>query len=253
MKSNILIFLILIPFFNGYSETLYVSATGGLYLREKPNGAILKYLPYGTKLDLIEYTNVSSEYEGIVEKWVKIKRSGIEGYSFRGFLIRIPPPNNEISTLHDYIISNNSIKSSELYYKVHKKDSTSNEYKELPDKFYQYPKFDPDTEIITEIKKLQFTKGQHLELITMNGISFEKLFINDITKYEAFAILKYIVFKKIKVTYAEFLRNSDILCLYDSNSENTTEIKIESLDNGFVLSIMGTHLPLLKHNNCFKE
>ncbi len=90
------LFSILIVTFSYSQTTLYVSADNGLYAREAPSRAanIITKLNYGTKVDVVEQTNLNIDVldkgNKISGQWVKINAytnyNYIEGYVFNGYL-----------------------------------------------------------------------------------------------------------------------------------------------------------------------
>ncbi len=75
-------------------EKLYVNARNGLNYRKKPNGIILGKLPYGEKVEIIEYTGIKDEIADenriIKGEWLGIKNYNDEKtnkvYVFSSFL-----------------------------------------------------------------------------------------------------------------------------------------------------------------------
>ncbi len=76
------------------SSLSYVYATSGLNLRTTPetNGQIIKIIPYGDKVEIVEHTDKQQQIEWIEGIWVKVKHEGNEGYLFNGFLSTLPLP-----------------------------------------------------------------------------------------------------------------------------------------------------------------
>lgn len=72
----------------------YVYASSGLNLRTAPetNGQIIKVIPFGDKVEIIEYTENHQQIEWMEGVWVKVQHNGHEGYLFDGFLSHLPLP-----------------------------------------------------------------------------------------------------------------------------------------------------------------
>lgn len=99
--KNLIAFLIFTLFSQGLFATAtptpaitYVYASSGLNLRTAPetNGQIIKVIPFGDKVEIIEYTEKSQQIEWMEGLWVKVKHNGHEGYLFDGFLSHLPLP-----------------------------------------------------------------------------------------------------------------------------------------------------------------
>ena len=75
-------------------STTYVYALSGLNLRTAPetNGQIIKVIPFGDKVEIIEYTEKHQQIEWMEGVWVKVQHNGHEGYLFDGFLSHLPLP-----------------------------------------------------------------------------------------------------------------------------------------------------------------
>jgi hypothetical protein len=86
------------------NEELFVLASSGLRLRDKPDGKILDAVPYGSKITTLEAKNAKfpAEVEGIKGSWVKVQFGKTQGYVFDGFLSKLPAP-KEGATFKEYI------------------------------------------------------------------------------------------------------------------------------------------------------
>jgi len=69
-------------------ESRYVTAKGGLRMREKPdtNASVLETIPEGEKVEFIEETGNDMTISGATGKWSKIKWRDKTGWGFGGFL-----------------------------------------------------------------------------------------------------------------------------------------------------------------------
>lgn len=69
-------------------KSRFVSATGGLRMRDKPDttGNKLGTIPTGTKVDLLEETGKDMTIAGATGKWSKVKWGDKTGWVFGGFL-----------------------------------------------------------------------------------------------------------------------------------------------------------------------
>jgi len=72
----------------------YVYAYSGLKLRAQPanDGQVLKVIPYGEKVTIIEESENSATIEWLSGKWVKVQHDGTEGFLFEGFISELPIP-----------------------------------------------------------------------------------------------------------------------------------------------------------------
>jgi Bacterial SH3 domain len=99
-------------FYRSYKagSTLFVCASGGLNLREKPDltGKALMRIGFGEMVTVLADTNpvVAITSESIEGEWVKVRWKGKDGYMFNGFLSRYaamqsdgPSPQNLIAYL----------------------------------------------------------------------------------------------------------------------------------------------------------
>ncbi len=70
------------------ADSRYVTAKGGLRLRDKPDtaGAVLVTIPEGDRVDLIEETGNSMTITGATGRWSKIKWKDKTGWGFGGYL-----------------------------------------------------------------------------------------------------------------------------------------------------------------------
>ncbi len=77
------------------TSTKYVYAFSGLKLRAQPksDGQVLKVIPYGDKVIILEESENSATIEWLSGKWVKVIHEGEEGYLFEGFISELPIPN----------------------------------------------------------------------------------------------------------------------------------------------------------------
>lgn len=76
------------------AETLNVMAFSGLKIRTAPNihGEVLKVIPFGQVIQVLERSGPSQTIERIEGQWIKIKYQGTEGFVFDGFLSNLPLP-----------------------------------------------------------------------------------------------------------------------------------------------------------------
>jgi len=72
----------------------YVYAQSGLNLRSAPetNGQVIKVIPFGDKVEILELTDKQQQIEWIDGLWVKVRHGEQEGYLFEGFLSSLPLP-----------------------------------------------------------------------------------------------------------------------------------------------------------------
>ena len=108
--KNLIAFLIL-TFFSGTmmghngpeSRTSRVYAPSGLKLRVHPNteGEILKIIPYGDKVIVMEEMLENERIEWMSGHWVKVQHEGAEGYLFGGFLSELPMPKEDFELTQD--------------------------------------------------------------------------------------------------------------------------------------------------------
>lgn len=70
------------------TETRYISANGGLKLRDKPDtkGKVLGIIPDGAKVVLLEETGKAMTISGATGKWSNVKWVDETGWVFGGFL-----------------------------------------------------------------------------------------------------------------------------------------------------------------------
>lgn len=76
-------------------ETMHVYAYSGLKLRTQPTlqSEVIKVIPYGDKVTLVEKTGEQQVIEWMSGEWVKVNHSESEGYIFEGFISKLPIPN----------------------------------------------------------------------------------------------------------------------------------------------------------------
>jgi len=72
-----------------------VLAISGLKLRVTPelSGQLIKVIPFGESITVIEATNISQTIEWMQGEWLKVAYQGLEGYVFDGFISKLPVPN----------------------------------------------------------------------------------------------------------------------------------------------------------------
>lgn len=114
-------------------NTKTVIATSGLKLRATPglDGEVIKVIPYGDQVDLVEKTEIRETIEWRLGNWVMITHEGQNGYLFDGFLSSLAlPAKNEladsnlelsvpliswIETNYDEILLPDTIQNEDLY------------------------------------------------------------------------------------------------------------------------------------------
>lgn len=76
------------------TSTKYIYAYSGLKLRATPGseGEILKVIPYGDKVTVIEQSDKKDLIEWMSGHWVKVSHDETEGYIFGGFISDFPIP-----------------------------------------------------------------------------------------------------------------------------------------------------------------
>ncbi|NNK90356.1 MAG: SH3 domain-containing protein [Saprospiraceae bacterium] len=100
MKNLICILIISFAAFSAKADTIpqiervNVYALSGLSLRAIPTleGQMLKVIPFGENVQIIEKTNKSQTIEWMSGHWIKVRYQGLEGYIFDGFTSDLPFP-----------------------------------------------------------------------------------------------------------------------------------------------------------------
>jgi len=113
-------------------NTKYVYAYSGLKLRSQPNleGQILKVIPYGHKVTILETVEKTDRIEWMTGQWVKVSHDNMEGYLFEGFISELPIPEYKFEmTQNDLDLSYPLIAWAEYHFdEVHKTDTIQNEH-----------------------------------------------------------------------------------------------------------------------------
>jgi len=75
-------------------STKYIYAYSGLKLRATPgsDGQVLKVIPYGDKVTILENSEKEDLIEWMSGHWVLVSHDGTEGYLFEGFISDMPIP-----------------------------------------------------------------------------------------------------------------------------------------------------------------
>lgn len=75
-------------------QTLKVYAESGLNLRDNPDtdSRVLKVIPYGSSVTVVETTPDTKVIEWMSGNWVLVEHDGEQGYLFGGFLSDLPLP-----------------------------------------------------------------------------------------------------------------------------------------------------------------
>lgn len=78
----------------GKSAALFISAKGGLWMRNAPDasGEKVVILPYRAEVKSLGVTNDIVVIGGVSGKWTKIEWRGSTGFAFGGFLTDVRPP-----------------------------------------------------------------------------------------------------------------------------------------------------------------
>ncbi len=87
-----------------HQKTLHVYAYSGLKLRTQPTtqSEVVKIIPYGDKVTLLEQSGQHETIEWMSGEWVKVSHGESEGYVFEGFISELPIPNYKFEmTLND--------------------------------------------------------------------------------------------------------------------------------------------------------
>ena len=95
----VIIFAFMASFLKANTEPLeskYVYAFSGLKLRSLPGveGDVIKVIPFGAKVQILEMTNLEETIEWMQGSWVKVSHEGTSGYLFEGFISELPLPEN---------------------------------------------------------------------------------------------------------------------------------------------------------------
>ena len=75
-------------------EMGFVSAFSGLKFRATPgaDGQVLKVIPFGEAVDIIETSEVKDRVEWLEGHWILVEYQGLQGYVFDGFISTLPLP-----------------------------------------------------------------------------------------------------------------------------------------------------------------
>ncbi len=79
-------------------STGFVTAFSGLKLRVSPGsqGQVLKVIPYGESVEIMEVSDVQQRIEWLEGNWIKVSYLGIEGYVFDGFVTTMVLPEDDV-------------------------------------------------------------------------------------------------------------------------------------------------------------
>lgn len=77
--------------------TMQVYAPSGLKLRIHPSteGEVLKVIPYGDKVAVLDEMPQKERIEWMSGHWMKVEHEGSEGFIFGGFISELPLPKND--------------------------------------------------------------------------------------------------------------------------------------------------------------
>lgn len=77
--------------------TMQVYAPSGLKLRIHPStdGEVLKVIPYGDKVAILDEMPQKERIEWMSGHWMKVEHQGTEGFLFGGFISELPMPKND--------------------------------------------------------------------------------------------------------------------------------------------------------------
>ncbi|MES0492047.1 MAG: SH3 domain-containing protein [Leptospirales bacterium] len=182
------------------ADYYYVLAHSGLSLREQPSSDSLKLkkIPYNTKIVVEKFTDVKNTFQGIKNRWARVRYNGTTGFVFSGFLSRLKGPRYNIRSLQLYAF--------ETFKQIEKTVLTEEGgTAEKQGKFYSAKKVTKFEKNITFITYFDYENGG------------EDLYLPNFTFQEAFLIGINLDSRYKKFSYKPDSDNSYWQCFIDSD------------------------------------